>query len=1036
MSLYFMSFPVAAFLMFATVAATRPPRDVNGVEVSFFLSLVFGVEKKREREVKKSHFFCCPFRNQFQRQQQLPSPLTVPNVFYALALLRLPVLYLGIFFVTAVEKVAELAASLKRLDAFLALPEPPPPAHLRGKTAGDDERDVAEDVAVAFRGADFDWGGKCRGGGGKGAGAAAEEEELGGASSRFSFESTSGGEAATAPPSVPGPTLKSITLHVKKGELLGIAGPVGSGKSSLLLALLSELLPCPAASTAAADAAAAADDAVAAADDGEKKKPRRRTKSTGLSPVVRGSLAYCSQVPWIPPGTLRDAILFGSPYDEERYERSVDAAALRPDLEALPAGDLTEIGERGVNLSGGQRARVALARAAYADADVVLLDDPLSALDARVGAAVFERCIANGPTAAATATAGNENPETPPPSSSSMMSGKTRLLVTHARHYLPRCDRVAVVRNGEVVALGTPTELAEKGVPELVAAVREAEAASGGAGAGDVDAAADAAGAADDDDQEGAGAAVAAIVSTAANDVDAAGELSEWDESGSRPQTPAPPLSASAGSDDVSASLAADASAPSASVTARSARSAAASRLRRAISNNLRAEGRREAKAAERRGDGDGYDDGRGSGGGVGFGGVGVGSVFGSTLGRGLGSLRLAASRRFRGGGAMDPALATVGDAVATPLPLSASSSKKGGGGSGGGIGGGGKKGSSPDRDSERLALGALVKAEGRAEGGVGGRVYASWAARLGGPACALVAVGLLAGQGAYLFAEYWVSILSPAAATTAANPSSPANSRSENLRAEIAGRKVSQSTWLEVYGALTAAICLLGAARALVFFDASVKAASSLHASMVDSLVRAPLAFFHTTPAGRILNRLTKDQGIADDYLPSVAFDSLQSVFMSIGERGRERESFSPFFFLSFPNISKKKNSLCSPFFLPFPSLSLSPSHPSTYLIRRPGPPRRRRALRRPRPRAPRPLLRARAGALPLGLARRQAPGRYDEVSRLRDARRDSQGLADDQGVCWGGEEAGGGVQPGGREERGVVGGLCWVRQTFFLRF
>ena len=277
----------------------------------------------------------------------------------------------------------------------------------------------------------------------------------------------------------------------------------------------------------------------------------------------------------------------------------------------------------------------------------------------------------------------------------------------------------------------------------------------------------------------------------------------------------------------------------------------------------------------------------------------------------------------------MDPALATVGDAVATPLPLSASSSKKGGGGSGGGIGGGGKKGSSPDRDSERLALGALVKAEGRAEGGVGGRVYASWAARLGGPACALVAVGLLAGQGAYLFAEYWVSILSPAAATTAANPSSPANSRSENLRAEIAGRKVSQSTWLEVYGALTAAICLLGAARALVFFDASVKAASSLHASMVDSLVRAPLAFFHTTPAGRILNRLTKDQGIADDYLPSVAFDSLQSVFMSIGERGRERESFSPFFFLSFPNISKITHSVPLSSFPSLLSLSPPPTHP-----------------------------------------------------------------------------------------------------------
>ena len=279
------------------------------------------------------------------------------------------------------EKVAELAASLERLDAFLALPEPPPPAHLRARTGGDDEGDVPQDVAVAFRGADFDWGGRCGKADTPGAAASGSSFDESDAS-RFSFEGSNGGRgAAAATPSVSGPTLKSINLHVKKGELLGIAGPVGSGKSSLLLALLSELLPCPSAA-------------------GEEKKGggeenNSKTKNTGLPPVVRGSLAYCSQIPWIPPGTLRDAILFGAPYDAERYDRAVDAAALRPDLEALPAGDLTEIGERGVNLSGGQRARVALARAAYSLADVVLLDDPLSALDARVGAAVFERCISN-----------------------------------------------------------------------------------------------------------------------------------------------------------------------------------------------------------------------------------------------------------------------------------------------------------------------------------------------------------------------------------------------------------------------------------------------------------------------------------------------------------------------------------------------------------------------------------------------------------------------------------------------------------------
>ena len=262
-----------------------------------------------------------------------------------------------------------------------------------------------------------------------------------------------------------------------------------------------------------------------------------------------------------------------------------------------------------------------------------------------------------------------------------------------------------------------------------------------------------------DEDREGAGAAVAAIASSSAankNDLDAAGDVSEWDET-SRPQTPAAPLPLSPlplPLESADAANDAAAAAAAAAYGASSSRSSSASRLRRAISNNLL------------RG---------GGGGGLAKGGAGaegnnnnssvVGGSTNSVIGR---SLRLAASRRFsRGNRESDPALATVAD----------------------GGGGGNKKDDNNDNaaESEKLALGALVRAEGRAEGGVGGRVYAGWARRLGASACALVAFGLLAGQGAYLFAEYWVSILSPSS-------SEVSSSSTDTLKANIAGRAVSQA--------------------------------------------------------------------------------------------------------------------------------------------------------------------------------------------------------------------------------------------------
>ena len=109
--------------------------------------------------------------------------------------------------------------------------------------------------------------------------------------------------------------------------------------------------------------------------------------------ALAGSVAYHQQQPWIFNATLRDNILFGQAYDQDKFARVVAACALQPDIDSIPHGAETEIGERGINLSGGQKARVSFARALYRDAEVYLLDDPLSAVDAHVGAHLWERAI-------------------------------------------------------------------------------------------------------------------------------------------------------------------------------------------------------------------------------------------------------------------------------------------------------------------------------------------------------------------------------------------------------------------------------------------------------------------------------------------------------------------------------------------------------------------------------------------------------------------------------------------------------------------
>lgn len=151
------------------------------------------------------------------------------------------------------------------------------------------------------------------------------------------------------------PTLSGISLQVKPGELCAILGRVGAGKSSLLSAILGEM-----------------------------------NKIDG-SVHIAGSIAYTSQIPFLVGGTVRQNILFGKDFEQGWYDTVVEACALSPDFRMLNAGDSTEVGEKGVQLSGGQKARISLARAVYSKADIYLLDDPLSAVDAHVGHHIFDK---------------------------------------------------------------------------------------------------------------------------------------------------------------------------------------------------------------------------------------------------------------------------------------------------------------------------------------------------------------------------------------------------------------------------------------------------------------------------------------------------------------------------------------------------------------------------------------------------------------------------------------------------------------------
>uniref|UniRef100_A0A8C3D1Q1 ABC-type glutathione-S-conjugate transporter n=1 Tax=Cairina moschata TaxID=8855 RepID=A0A8C3D1Q1_CAIMO len=197
---------------------------------------------------------------------------------------------------------------------------------------------------------------------------------------------------------------ETIDLTVPQGSLIAIVGQVGAGKSSLLSALLGEL------------------------------------EQTDGCMTMKGTAAYVPQQAWIQNASVEDNILFGNEMDEAWFNSVVDACALQPDLESFPAGQKSEIGEKGINISGGQKQRVNLARAVYQKASIYLLDDPLSAVDAHVGQHIFEHVL--GP--------------------NGLLRNKTRVLVTHTIGILHQVDNIVVLVDGMISEIGSYQELLQR----------------------------------------------------------------------------------------------------------------------------------------------------------------------------------------------------------------------------------------------------------------------------------------------------------------------------------------------------------------------------------------------------------------------------------------------------------------------------------------------------------------------------------------------------------------------------------------------
>ncbi|RYO69801.1 Oligomycin resistance ATP-dependent permease [Alternaria arborescens] len=326
----------------------------------------------------------------FITYSQVNSNLNPAPIFSSLALfnsMRIPLNFLPL----VIGQVIDANASVKRIQEFLLAEE----AEESGKWDYD-----AKD-AVTLKGANFTWerhptqDAEEGAGGPPGKKPTKQEKKETKANAKLaqnSGETTPSDAIAVEEKPF---EIKGLNLNIGRNELVAIIGGVGSGKSSLLAALAGDM------------------------------------RKTSGEVIFGASRAFCPQYAWIQNATVRENIIFGKEFNRKWYDQVVDACALRPDLNMLPHNDATEIGERGITVSGGQKQRMNIARAIYFNADIILMDDPLSAVDAHVGRHIMDNAICG------------------------LLKDKCRILATHQLHVLSRCDRIIWVDQGEVKAIDT-----------------------------------------------------------------------------------------------------------------------------------------------------------------------------------------------------------------------------------------------------------------------------------------------------------------------------------------------------------------------------------------------------------------------------------------------------------------------------------------------------------------------------------------------------------------------------------------------------